>query len=123
MTNLKEIFKTNENNNIILAGDFNFPDIKWKKEKHQAEADKNNLSYQATEFLNLIERYSLEQYVEAPTRKNNVLDLIFTNNENLINSTFVYKSIISDHKIIECTSTRILKIKNEAEKTILNSHV
>ena len=43
----------------------------------------------------------MEQIVPYPTRNENILDLAFVNNEKLIYSLSVTKTVMSDHNIIE----------------------
>ena len=60
---------------FILGGDFNLPDIDWNTltiEGHQYPVRVNQT------FLDLIAECGLQQQVDFPTRKNNILDLIFT---------------------------------------------
>ena len=42
----------------------------------------------------------LQQIVTDPTRENNILDLIFTNDEDLVNVKNITKTAISDHRLI-----------------------
>ena len=62
-----------------MGGDFNLPDISWTSSKitgHQYSTTKNEL------FLNLCIELGLTQIISSPTRRKNILDLFFTNNEN-----------------------------------------
>ena len=38
---------------------------------------------QASAFLQFTQEQCLQQYIEEPTRKNNILDVILTNNDHL----------------------------------------
>ena len=38
---------------------------------------------QANAFLQFAQEQSLQQYIEEPTRKNNILDVFLTNNDQL----------------------------------------
>ena len=64
-------------------------------------------------------KYHLVQTVEEKTRKDNTLDLVFTNNLDLITQIDVTGTIISDPDIIEIAtnivdnSKKITKNKNE----------
>ena len=75
--------------NILLLGDFNFPEISWKDKKAPTESGKN--------LLRLLEKYFLSQMVSEPTRENSILDLVITNNSNLIAHISIENSGISDH--------------------------
>ena len=55
--------------------DFNSPDIDWDTLNH------NHLS---NKFIDLILDSYLFQHVNEPTRKTNVLDLILTSEENMV---------------------------------------
>ena len=72
--------------NIIMLGDFNFPYINWL-----------NPEYNCHDASPLI--LFLNQQVSAPTRKSNILDLIFSP-DDFINCIDITDSIISDHRII-----------------------
>ena len=83
------ISRSTEFPTIILMGDFNFPSIDWSDGSGQLKPcptyglELNNL------FLDVINDIGFEQYVASPTRKDNILDLVF--------STF---SIVSDLNIV-----------------------
>merc|ERR1711874_925506 len=62
-------------------------------------------------LLEVAEKYYLIQTVEEPTRIGNTLDLVFTNNIDIITQQDVSKTIMSDHNIIEITTN----MENEAE--------
>merc|ERR1711989_159248 len=59
----------------------------------------------------VIDKHHLVQMIEEPTRKENTLDLIFTNNPEIITQLDISKTIMSDHNIIEVTTS--LKDCNE----------
>ena len=83
--------------NIILLGDFNFPDIDWSCPDISYEA--------AAPLLSLSNSLLLNQQVDKPTRLSNTLDLIFCPDE-LIKSISVADTYLSDHRILT-TSTLI----------------
>ena len=56
--------------NIIMLGDFNFPDIDWTKPDLSCTF--------AIPLLSLSDCFFLNQQVLEPTRKSNILDLIFS---------------------------------------------
>ena len=70
--------------NILITGDFNFPQINWVTVT-PLHNDKLNF-----EFLNCVLIYSnnLEQLVVFPTREKNVLDLILSKNFEYLPQTF-----------------------------------
>ena len=55
--------------NIIMLGDFNFPDINWLNPDYNCPDASPLILFSDCLFLN--------QQVSAPTRKSNILDLIF----------------------------------------------
>ena len=78
--------------NILLMGDFNFPDINWK------ESERIDDSHP---FLQCIGDKFLTQCVDENTRSKNVLDLIFGSEENMIEELKVGEPFgTSDHQII-----------------------
>ena len=50
-------------------------------------------------FCPFVESLFLQQYVNLPTRKNNILDLVFCNSE-LIDSIDICKTFTSDHCLL-----------------------
>ena len=93
---LKIITDENNNNNIILAGDFNCPDITW--ETLSLKMDASDKEIQRT-LIDITSQTGLTQIHEQPTRENNLLDLVFTTNPTLSKSSTNIPGI-SDHAII-----------------------
>ena len=62
--------------NIIFA-DLNFPTIDWQMETADGGTHENQV--QANAFLQFAQEQCLQQYIEEPTRKNNILDVFLTN--------------------------------------------
>ena len=91
--------------NIIVCGDFNIPNVDWSNLETNSEKSENSLLSSVSEFAN---KNFLHQFVNYPThRDGNTLDLIFTNNPDLIHNhqSFVPAlSSISDHYSVECDS-------------------
>lgn len=83
--------------NWILTGDFNFPTINWS-----SLAPSENTDVAAT-FINTLLNTNLSQHITEPTRyrsnqQPSLLDLIFSNEENLISNIKYLPPIgISDH--------------------------
>ena len=69
--------------NIVLAGDFNMPHISWDIPEKTLGGNKNM-------FVELLHDHFLEQLYIAPTRGNNMLDLVLTNIPNKVNITQHY---------------------------------
>lgn len=79
---------------IIIAGDFNLPDIKWQTEEPITNLD--NINHACVSYL--LHDLGLTQAVDKPTRGNNYLDLVFT---NMRVKTVHVDPGISDHDIID----------------------
>ena len=87
--------------NIILTGDFNLPNINWN---NNSISSKNGYSAKVAEqLINLAEEYGLTQHVTQPTRKQgaseNILDLVFTNNPDIVEKVTVVDGI-ADHSSV-----------------------
>ena len=76
-----------------MAGDFNAPDLKWNY------LEPTNCSLNSERLLEIIDEHGLTQLVKAPTTDDNILDLVLTNNVNIINNVRVVPGI-SDHDMV-----------------------
>ena len=82
-----------------MLGDFNLPTMSWSQPG-------DCFIYRV--FCPFVESLFLQQYVNLPTRKNNILDLVFCNSE-LIDSIDICDTFISDHRLLTVnTSIRII---------------
>ena len=83
---------------LLIAGDFNYPELIWP-----ACSSLEHLSTHARKFLNTTQDCYLHQHVSQPTRyraseQPHTLDLVFTNEEEMINSVSYLPSLAnSDH--------------------------
>ena len=77
-------------------GDFNVPYCKWDNNGCMPRGTKRSKGKQLNEFM---ENHFLTQKVNHPTRRDNILDLIFTNNTNIIESINISPTIHSDHDL------------------------
>ena len=84
------------NCHIILAGDFNLPDVDWSKKFVNPQCRYSALSNQ---LINIALDYDLHQVVTSPTRENNILDLVFTNVPFLVQNASILPGL-SDHDIV-----------------------
>ena len=93
--------------NAVISGDFNVPSVNWS-----SLTVSNTPQYGQSvnqEVLNLAVQNGLYQIQHERTRMNNVLDLVFVTNMNLVNNIKVYPGM-SDHN---CIITDInLKVKH-----------
>lgn len=87
---------------ILITGDFNFPFIDWDTGTIPSGASISLSDRQsALAFLCFSEELFLEQIVREPTRADkNILDLVLTNNSDLIHSVTVSKTLKSDHDVV-----------------------
>ena len=90
-----KIITEENNNNIIIEGDFNCPDIQWETLSLKHEASDKEV--QRT-LIDITCQSGLTQLHEEPTRENNLLDLIFTTNPTLA-KPWTNIPGISDHAI------------------------
>ena len=77
--------------NIIMLGDFNYPDINWTNPDFNCSC--------AIPLFSLSDWLFLNQQVIVPTHKSNILDLIFSP-DDFINHIDVTDSVLPDHHII-----------------------
>ena len=82
-----------KSSNIWLAGNFNLARVDWVNQVTLPNCPKSGLCRQ---MICIANDYGLEQVVDAPTRKNNILDLLFTNNNILVEKVVVLPGM-SDH--------------------------
>ena len=81
--------------NLIIVGDFNYPDIDWLSHRVSKQ------SSAAESFLNFVLSNGLHQLVTSPTRENHMLDLIMVNEISLLENIAVMEPLgSSDHSQI-----------------------
>jgi hypothetical protein len=85
--------RASSNGLILLAGDFNVPDIDWANNSFKPGGRYPAIS---KKLLEICANFGMEQVVREKTRKNNTLDLYFTTNSTLIEKSTVVPGI-SDH--------------------------
>jgi hypothetical protein len=87
--------------NLMIAGDFNFPQLTWPIKQQSENTSSNSL------FADLIMNSNLQQLILEPTRyrcgqRPSLLDLLLCNENNLIYDTSLTSPIgKSDHVVIE----------------------
>ena len=101
---------------VILSGDFNFPFVNWKRLPIFGDCEWEYKSYtnatkdQKAQFENLMkvcDSYSMLQTIEEATRKEtttgkeNTLDLLFTNEIEMMGDVDANDTPVSDHKRVE----------------------
>ncbi|KAK3857583.1 hypothetical protein Pcinc_036174 [Petrolisthes cinctipes] len=88
---------------VLNLGDFNFPHVNW--EILSLEGGTAEEKQQARLLTTIVEVKHLVQFVTKPTRGDNILDLIFSNNCGLMHNYDLFETPISDHRICEATVT------------------
>ena len=108
ITNLPQIADLSKE--LIIMGDFNLPNCTWNIQGNMVTGKtcaKGNIIQNMTDTL------LLSQQVHSPTRNENTLDLIFTNNSQLINEIRITPTIHSDHNIISIpTNIKLQETEN-----------
>ena len=66
---------------VVIMGDFKFPDIDWGHGSASTEKGRR--------FLNLLLDHFMAQFVEAPIRGNALLDLVISNDAELVGNVTV----------------------------------
>ena len=83
----------------IFTGDLNFLIIDWQMETADGGTHENQVQENA--FPQFAQERCLQQYIEEPTRKYNMLDVFLTNNHQLIRQIIITETSMSDHNIIQ----------------------
>ena len=100
---------------IMLMGDFNLPAISWDTinitNYASSEANKS-----ADILLNFMAVNFMSQCIRHPTRAQNTLDLLITNNTNSIVHTSAEDTSLSDHDLVFITA----EFKTNSQSAILN---
>ena len=114
LNKLQRIFGTLEKPHptIILSGDFNFPFVKWKRMPDSSctweyKFHTNTTMDEKGQFeklLSICNNQFMLQTIEEPTRIENTLDLMFTNEISLITMIEVNNSNHSDHNKVEVST-------------------
>ena len=88
---------------ILITGDFNFPNICW--DTLTLKAGVHGCRSSAENLLHLMEEHLLSQVIDRPTRVRenetaNILDLIITNNTEVIREVSILPTKLSDHELV-----------------------
>ena len=84
---------TLQNNDSVIVGDFNLPNINWQNH--------TGVESESHRLLTFIDDNFLHQHVRHPTRDNNILDLVISSQEHLITSTHVGEQLSKcDHNLV-----------------------
>ena len=86
---------------IFIMGDMNLPNVDWQTEQTVTGCSKNDREcFEALEKVMI--GHFLIQCVNKPTRQDNILDVILTNNEEQIRRIQTEETIMSDHNFVVC---------------------
>ena len=78
---------------VLVVGDFNLPGIDWVQEQGKGRVDED--------FQVLFQDCFLTQFVDKPTRGSAVLDLLLSNDPNMVEEVEVREHLgSSDHNIV-----------------------
>ena len=102
---------------IILTGDLNFPKTNWSSSSSsEARGEDKN---QAELIIQLSSDLLCTQIIEQPTRNNNILDLFFVNNEEIVREYFIENTTASDHNVITVeTNLNVKQNKVDPRKSL-----
>ena len=79
---------------IVLLGDYNLPNVNWNIPSAPCAWEQDII---LEKFLQL----GFRQYVDEPTRENNILDLILCNSDNVVQNTSLLDPLsTSDHSMV-----------------------
>ena len=92
---LLRLYNRNSSPNLILAGNFNLPDIEWQ-DGHGYPLTMSEIN---SLFLDMVNEYGLEQCIQEPTRQDHILDLVFASQPSLIESITTTPGM-SDHEAV-----------------------
>ena len=100
---------------LVILGDFNFPDINWST----GTAMHNDCLH--NEFTKMVRDNFLWQMVEFPTRGANILDLLLTNIPHKVKDVCVFDDILkTDHKLIDFNLSFIINKKRPVKRIVYN---
>ena len=101
--------------NIIIAGDFNLPNIHW-------DTMENTTGANELVFVRLLNDHYLSQLNNTPTRGNNILNLVITNTPDHVSLTQILSpeetSMFTDHHTISFDFSAFLKQSRKSARTI-----
>ena len=100
--------------NLLILGDFNFPDVKWPD--GVIPMGQSQDSIQANLLMDLMDTLFMFQLVTIPTRGANILDLVFTNCKEIITAiVYLVNAKVSDHESLRITTNLPLKKQKKGD--------
>ena len=100
ISHAKKLVDNNKYNGLLIAGDFNYPSIKWLN-LHGFVKGNNNAGVVSSKFIFMLEDNFLVQHVKEPTLNKNLLNLVISNEPDRIYEVQV-RSQLSNSKKISC---------------------
>ena len=85
---------------VLLGGDFNLPDIDW--EEGSVKSNPQHTAAINWKMIDIANDFKLTQIVTEPTRQGNILDLLFTSHQDLVDKVYIvpgmsdYDAVISE---------------------------
>jgi len=90
---LRDVLNEMSHKHYLLMGDFNYPDIDW--------SNANCLSENSQLFRDCLDDNFLVRHVRSPTRKDNILDLVITEECDMVDNVIILEHLTnSDHNIL-----------------------
>ena len=86
---------------LLFLGDLNFPGIDWSQLTYSRTTKDHNASCE--KMLDFVADHLMTQCIDKPTRGDNILDVLLTNNERTIGCTKSTETCLSDHNLVEIT--------------------
>ena len=83
---------------IIACGDFNMPFVDWGRGSIGGAT--KIMQRQAEMLQEFMGNFCLRQKIQEATRKDNLLDLFLTNNQDLVCQVLVSDTVLSDHRLV-----------------------
>jgi hypothetical protein len=93
---MNKLTESTKDKQIIIAGDFNCPNINWDSLTVDRGASDREVQQAPIDFAT---EHNLTQVYQQPTRDNNILDLVFTSNPSLVKTSTSIPGI-SDHAMV-----------------------
>ena len=115
--------ETSHYDKVLVAGDFNFPDLTWNSNEVAITPERNTLAG-SSKFRELTFDFFLEQVNMFPTRKNNILDLVLTTTpDNIVNLSCISARSVdlsSDHNLIFFDFLMHVKLTGDDRRTVFD---
>lgn len=102
LTKLKKLLKSlpSPTPDVIMMGDFNLPHADWVSGQCSSGASTDEQEMVAALYELTLEHFLVQQYDTATHRDGNRIDLLFTNNSNIVHNIECFPSAVTDHYLI-----------------------